>query len=349
MREGIDRKLIFEGKLPVWLRGEDEFVFSSKVVLHRNLKGYKFPRCSSKSEQEEVCHKVLNAAMSLPGSDKLSYSFIEDMIPMDRGLMFERGMCDTLLSGFDRKQAVIVSDNGEVTIHVNAFDHIEITVNKPGMEIEKAIRSASLVAKKLGLEYAEMDPFGYLTTIPALMGTGMDVRILIHLPSITFDKEHHNWTTYATSEGILVSGFFGFESAAFGAMYSLRNQNTHKQTEEGVAKTFRNILDPIIDVERVLRSETNLTKQKDTIARAYGTLRYVCQISFSEAMSGLSLVRLGINLGLLTSVTLKDLSRLVCDIFPTHLQANHRCLPEDVDTVRASVIRKALSPKSNCE
>ena len=91
--------------------------------------------------------------------------------------------------------------------------------------------------------------------------------------------------------------------------------------------------------------ETNRTGIEDRVWRALGMLERARTLSLDEAMSGLSAVRLGINLGLVDAVPLKLINELFIVAQPAHLQkAIGEELPEsEHDRRRAELVRTRLA------
>ena len=343
MQNTIGLEELVNGELPVWLRKATGVPLSTTVVLHRNIKGCKFVHKAKADDLKELSIKILKAVQRLPGSERLSYSLASIIEPAVKGVIYERCICDTVLMEAPWPGVVVVSKNGEVGIHVNAVDHLEISVSKPGLSVSECIKSANFIADNLGLAYAKTEAFGHLTTMPALMGTGLDVRMKIHIPGLVLEQEPVRWMTYAKSLGVITTGFFGPDSDPFGNIFSLRNQNTHRKTEKDIIDVFGKVIAHVTEAEEKATKDYDPQARMDAIARAFGMLSYVHQIDFDEAMSGLSLIRLGINIGMIDNISHDALSRLIFNIFPTQVQQKTSCPPDEIKSARATLIREALS------
>src|SRR6185437_6710419 len=100
----------------------------------------------------------------------------------------------------------------------------------------------------------------------------------------------------------------------------------------------------IIDYERKAREE--LVKQRrqhlhDQVSRAYGVLKTAHTISSEETMHLLSLVRMGVNLGLIDDLDIPTVNELFIHTQPAHLQ-KLRGAPLEVDernVARATYLR----------
>ena len=82
----------------------------------------------------------------------------------------------------------------------------------------------------------------------------------------------------------------------------------------------------------------------DKISRAYGLLRHAYVIDSKEALTHLSLIRLGGDLKCLPKQTQQLCDTLLMDIEPAHLQhlAGRKLTPEQRDSMRAEIIRDRL-------
>jgi protein arginine kinase len=83
---------------------------------------------------------------------------------------------------------------------------------------------------------------------------------------------------------------------------------------------------------------------EDKVWRAFGTLRETRTISSEETMELLSLVRLGVNLGLIPNVPINRVNDLFLLTQPAHLQKleGRPLKPQDRDVARANLLRGKL-------
>ena len=108
------------------------------------------------------------------------------------------------------------------------------------------------------------------------------------------------------------------------------------------------IVPVLIDYERRAREFLVRESQQslhDQVSRAYGILRTAQTISSEETMHLLSRVRMGVNLGLIHDVAIRDLNELFIRTQPAHLQ---KLRGVELDTAdrnieRARYLRKHLN------
>ena len=147
--------------------------------------------------------------------------------------------------------------------------------------------------------------------------------------------------------GLAVRGLYGEGTEALGNVFQVSNQMTLGEAEADIVERLNKVLSQIIEHEENARG-TLLEKKPKTvfnhIGRAYGILANAHSISSKETMNLLSLMRLGVDLGLFP-----DLERwLVDELFvitqPAHLQKRYseKLSAEERDLLRADMLRERL-------
>jgi protein arginine kinase len=100
-------------------------------------------------------------------------------------------------------------------------------------------------------------------------------------------------------------------------------------------------------VEHEMRARDALFEQKPRVARdllnrALGTLQHAWIMDSAESLAHLSKIRLGIDRGFFHPLSHPDLSRLMVEVQPAHLQCSQGSqLPtEQRDSIRAQVLQE---------
>ena len=88
---------------------------------------------------------------------------------------------------------------------------------------------------------------------------------------------------------------------------------------------------------------------EDKIFRSYGLLSHSFVMSSQETVELLSMVRLGVDLGIITNVDRKAINDLFIMIQPAHLQKieGKKLSAAERDKKRASLIRQKIGGKSD--
>jgi protein arginine kinase len=144
--------------------------------------------------------------------------------------------------------------------------------------------------------------------------------------------------------GMVVRGLFGEGSDASGSIFQISNQTTLGESEEAIIKRLGSVLESIVEHELNARAklmETDPTKIFDKIGRAYGILQNSHQLTSTEAMNLLSLLRLGIDLAVFPEESRAVIDRLFIETQPGHIQnsAQHDLESNQRDVLRAGRLR----------
>jgi protein arginine kinase len=130
-------------------------------------------------------------------------------------------------------------------------------------------------------------------------------------------------------------------------MFQVSNQITLGRREDEIIAHLEQIVLELIEHENNARirlmNERSLIV-KDHVARAFGILSNSLLVSSGEALNLLSTPRLGLDLGMISQFSRRELDKLFISIQPAHLQKlEHKNLdPEDRDVVRADMLRNFM-------
>ncbi|MES4791801.1 MAG: hypothetical protein C4321_01390, partial [Chloroflexota bacterium] len=152
------------------------------------------------------------------------------------------------------------------------------------------------------LPFAYHPEFGYLTSCPTNVGTGLRASVLIHLPGLVLTKEIGRVLQGINQVGLTFRGLYGEGSEVVGNFFQISNQTTLGKSEEDLIDHLQKIVGQVIQYEAQARAvllRDAPTVIEDKIWRAYGLLRYARSLSFEEVMNLLSGLRLGASLKLL--------------------------------------------------
>ena len=123
------------------------------------------------------------------------------------------------------------------------------------------------------------------------------------------------------------------------------------EAETSIVERLEKVLAQIIEHEENARASLLEKKPKmiyNHIGRAYGILANSHSISSKETMNLLSLLRLGVEVGLFPKTDGSLVDELFILTQPAHLQKNHseKLSAEERDLLRADMLRERLKPVS---
>jgi len=335
-----------------WLRGSGErsdIVISSRIRLARNLEGISFPQWATKPQRSEArahATEAVKASRFLKGSLILE---MKGMSEIDRLFLVERHLISRELASGLNEKAVVVSGREVVSIMINEEDHLRLQVLQSGFNLQEAWRVLEQVNDELekNLKYAFLPEWGYLTACPTNVGTGMRASCMLHLPSLVMTKQINRVLHAITRLGLTARGFYGEGTEAAGNFFQLSNQVTLGVSEEEILDNLERLIRQVVEQEEAARKAL-LAQSKDALEdriwRAYGTLKSAHLITSNETVDMLSLVRLGVDLGLIPGVERGQVNRLLIQMQPAHLQKleGRPLTPSERDSRRARLLRESL-------
>ncbi len=332
-----------------------DVVLSTRVRLARNLQGQAFGPRARVNDREAVLTQLKKG---LPEVGIMKGSVLAEFHKLDqraRRLLVERRLASREMlgdpeKGPERATGVLVGGRDPLSIMINEEDHLRIQALFSGLRVKEAWALVDRLDEELGavLPYAYHPEFGFLTSCPTNVGTGLRASVLVHLPGLVLTKEIGKVLQGLSQVGLTFRGLYGEGSEVIGNFFQVSNQMTLGKTEEDLVEHLDKVIRQVIQYEKqarvvLLRDAPQVTEDK--LWRAYGLLRYARSLSFEELMNLLSGVRLGVSLKLLPELRVYTLNKLMIFTQSAHLeQAAGRELTEaESDAHRAAYVRRVLA------
>jgi len=334
---------------------ESDVAISSRVRLARNLEKYTFPSRISDEEAVKLVDEIKTLVLS---SDKFkgynfSYFNMQLIDPLNRQVLVEKHLISPDLSRGNKPSAALISRDEKISMMVNEEDHLRIQCLFSGMQIDNAVKLGKIVDDKLDslVEYAFDKEFGYLTCCPTNLGTGIRISIMMHLPGLAMSGYLNSIFEACSKLGVAVRGMYGEHTEAQGNLFQFSNQVTLGQSDEEIAKNIKNIAAQIIEQERRLREQLysqNKYMMEDKIFRSLGVIQNARIISSDESLKLLSYVRMGVDMGIIKTVSTETLNEIMLITRPACLQKiiGRELSPEERDIERANLIKSRLNTNS---
>ncbi|WAM34575.1 protein arginine kinase [Caldicellulosiruptor morganii] len=326
----------------------DDVVVTSRIRLARNLSDVPFTIKMNDYDAGLVIDRVRDV-ISKNSQYRFDFYEIRKLPFLKRQVLIEKHLISPALVSSKIKSAVAIDQNENISIMINEEDHLRIQVLYRGQNIQKAWEDANRIDDFLEeqLPYAYDETWGYLTSCPTNVGTGLRASFMLHLPALTLLGYMKEIIETITKLGIAVRGFYGEGSEVLGNLYQISNQITLGQPEEDIIANVVSITNQIIEQERQARLKLLNESSSfiaDKVYRAYGILKYARNISSNEALKLISDVRMGISMGIIKETTIDKLDVLLNLIQPAILQDyfGKEMTPEERDIKRAELIRKIL-------
>jgi protein arginine kinase len=244
---------------------------------------------------------------------------------------------------------LILSVEEILSIMVNEEDHLRIQVMQSGLNLAETWKIIDMVDNSLSekLQYAYMSNWGYLTACPTNTGTAMRGSVMLHLPALVMTKQINKVLAAIAKLSFATRGFYGEGTQARGNFYQISNQVSLGHSEDEIIQNINGLIRQVIEQEEQARQALlvqNRAMLEDKIFRSLGILKNAYIISSQETIELLSMVRLGMDLGVVKEIGNSVINELLIMIQPAHLQEieGKKLSATARDTKRASLIRQKL-------
>lgn len=327
--------------------GKDgDVVLSSKINYSRNLRNYRFETKNIK-EIQEIENLVKNNLPSI--GYNLKFLKLKDMDELTKTSLIEKGLIDENL--INNNASILVNDEENICIVINTQNHFEIQVFSAGMELENTFNFAKEIDKKIEeiFDIAKSKKYGYLTTTPMSVGTGMRAIITIHLPGLTKTGNIRKILQTVNNFGLNFTAKYMKNSNVIGDIYQISNKQTLGITEETIISNLKAIVDKLIEQERQARKllGKNEIELEDLIYRDYGILTNARKLKWDEALELLSNIKMGVDLGIIKEIKDSQVAKIYFYINPSNLQIyfGQNLDSYDRDIKRAELIKQLIIEK----
>ncbi|PWU15298.1 MAG: protein arginine kinase [Verrucomicrobia bacterium] len=327
----------------------DRIVMSSRVRLARNIKDAAFPGWAKKPERVRVLEIVRPAIESLPEMKDAFSEAMDTLSTLDKQILVERHLISREHAAKSAGSGLVLNKDETLCFMINEEDHLRMQALRPGLQLRQAWgamdQTDSVLEKKL--DYAFSPDLGYLTACPTNIGTGIRVSAMLHLPGLVLAEQINPIIQSVNKLGLAVRGLYGEGTEALGNVFQVSNQMTLGESETAIVERLEKVLAQIIEHEENARQTLLEKKPKmvfNHIGRAYGILANAHSISSKETMNLLSLMRLGVDLGVFPGVERSLVDELFILTQPAHLQKQHseKLSAEERDLLRADMVRERL-------
>ena len=326
-----------------------DVVKSTRIRLARNLNEFKF-NLQSKDDQEKLENKIKDNLYAIGYG--LKFLKLKDMDDITKMSLVEKNLISPEFA-LKRNEtgSILINDDENICIMIGGKDHLNIQVFSCGLELENTLNLAIELDERMGdiLGYAISKKYGYLTSSPSDVGTGLRASVMVHLPALSKTKNTRKILEAIDSFGMNIRAIYGENSQIQGDMYQISNKQTLGITEKEIIKNLQVIVQKVIEQERQARKL--LTKDEleleDIIYRSYGILTNCRKISYEETRDLLSNIKLGTDLGILPELTDFKVKNLYLYTKPANLQKylgrQYEAIERDIK--RAEVIKQIINEK----
>lgn len=339
-----------------WIKcsGRDSgLILATRVRLARNFPDMKFAHYSS-SEEKINANKRITAAVNETEelSSEGSFYDLSAASEKNRRFFYERGLVPAA-EKLNAYQQLFVEQGENYSILTNCEDHLRIQSLANGLELKKAYTVANKVesAVESKLDFAFDSEYGYITSSPDNLGTGMMASFMAHLPVLMWRYQHkfEDLMLDLLKNGFTVRGTNGGESESEGDIIQVSNQITLGVSENSILSALNSFAKRLIKLEMKARSKYQKKERamlEDKIFRSLYIMRAARSLTYKEMLSLISWTRVGMTMGYIKP-GFDDLNMMFLFLKNMHLMKKVDENEEDpghvIYELRASLVRKAAA------
>lgn len=275
-------------------------VIGGQIYLVRNIMGYPFEAKMNEEQQKAlmaaVCYAVRESEEEL--QKKFKFIHLSELKEYEQQALIGKLSMPPQMYEKHHESGLLLSEDESVSVLVNGMEHLCIQVSCPGNHIQEAMALAGRVDDCLNqyLKYAFNKKYGYLTSSPLYMGTGMSASYLLHLPYLEKKSMTHQMEKQIGQYGYSLRPHFDGQTEAPGSIYRIRNRKTLGLSESEIISALEHLAGQLAEQEELLAKQylnEDRLSQVDPMYRAYGLIKYARKLGYDETMACLSLIHTG--------------------------------------------------------
>lgn len=324
----------------------DDVVVASRIRLARNFNDYVYSGTLGRDVSDQMIQAVTEEFRS-EYTKGYNYFYTGSCDSIGRQSLKEKMLINDYLAGRDDGAAVI-SEDESVSILLNAEDHVRIQVIRSGMNMAECYNVANEIDDYLDgrFDYAFDEKYGYKTTYPTNIGTGLRASYILHLPSLRDARKLSHISTELGRFGMKFKPVFAEGNGQGGAFYRISTQRSIGLSEKEIIKDLDDMVYRLINQEREQREafySTNRIQMEDEVYKSYGVMKYARRLSFKDALMLISVLKQGMALGILKfrDGTEYNTIKMIMEIMPSVIakRAGRTLSSEETEIERATYIR----------
>jgi protein arginine kinase len=309
----------------------------------------------SDESAREMAAETARAALADNGGvfdDEFRYFDITDTPPDSLLPLMERHVLSSHMVAKKGVKGIIMNDREDMSVMLNEEDHARIQSIFPGDNLDGAFAAAdamdTLIEENGVNKYAYDQEYGFLTSCPTNVGTGMRASLMLHLPALEATGCIAKILPALGKFRMTVRGIHGEGSESLGAIYQISNQFSLGKPETEIIQALKSAVHWVISREKGEREKLLSERRiaiEDKLYRSWGLLTNCRTLDHKEGMSLLSDVRVGFESGIYRMPRpKKTIYALMTNIQPGSLcaMAGRPLSQEERDVYRADYIRGEL-------
>ncbi len=321
----------------------ENIAISSRIRLARNVSGFNFfTKLREDSDAVFIIDQVSKALDEFGNFDLIK---LKNLSLNECNALLERHIISKELIENKDISAVALSGDEHLIVMLNEEDHIREQCIFDGFNLYKPYREIKKLDDMIlsSVDVAYSNEYGFITSSPANLGTGMRASVMLFLPALKRNGDIELIKNEAHQLGHTVRGLYGEGSETYGSFYQISNQNSLGMNEQEIIDSVSEYVFNICQMELSAREDilaSNHDHVVDEIYRAYGILKECKLMAEKEMIEFLSLIKFGDALGYLKILDYKAFGRLTIEGCSANLKEISPNFKEDI--TRSEYIKEKI-------
>lgn len=292
---------------PCWFqpgRGEyADILISTMGRMVRDLPGHPFPGWSTAQDRAAVAEALLPALGECPYFKPCFRAEMPKLTQEKRLVLLERKQLTPCMAARQDGCHLLISKNQNLLAMVNEEEHLCVHAIAPGLDIPAVCGRLQQLDSFLRerLTFASTAQDGYLTSLPAEAGDGLQLYAVMHLPALVRAGMLDSTRKGLEALGCTLSPFYAESGEEAGNLYVVFTQAIKRGGTDSEAERFARICRTLAEREWHLRDHGfRRVELLNDAHRAYAILLHSKLLDFKEMISLVSMIRWGAHLSIFT-------------------------------------------------
>ena len=164
-------------------------IMYSRIRLARNWDEYVFPSRLTRGQCEELVTSLKDGLADIGSLDGREYHFLrlDSLQGLEKQALRERRILNQAAVERQEPSGLYLSDDEAESLVLGGDDHIRMQHLAPGLKLEELWQRADAMDDYVNerFSYAFDEKYGYLTSFPTNVGTGLRACVVLHLPTLS--------------------------------------------------------------------------------------------------------------------------------------------------------------------
>ncbi|NLX82957.1 MAG: hypothetical protein GXZ04_03980 [Clostridiales bacterium] len=319
-------------------------VLFAEVSLRRNYQDLTFCPQNNREDLAQSYHRSITAL----GKIYPDYHLFDDKALTDDELPFESTVF--LPPAYDQlvQTALFVDKASGFSAAINMDEHLVLKQSGSQRDLAAQVtvlRKTEAALSQEGHPFAFDEQYGFLSYRPVLAGSGLHVRLVLHLPMLHFLKQLRPITEALKAKGCGITPLTTKGGRNPARLYILSNNSSFKLSDDQIVSQVLACAEMLADKEAAILGKALAQNEQSTIAdqvwRAYGLLKYARRLTASDFLIHWNSLRIGAQEGIvpLTTTQADGLMRFAND----YAFQTEGADPKTFVFRRADAVRRVLS------